>query len=210
MVEYFTTCLETLLSKDKKMIKLLVLLLVASCAHKKMDIETTGKTVEPGSSVTLGGQEVKLYNEGGVIKVNKPIANFIKPIADPKTFIGNVTIINIVPSIDTKVCEEQTHILGESDLIYKTIKRVTISRDLPMAQSRFAKEASLENIVYLSDFKDSSFGKSSGLLMTEKGLLARGVIVTDRKGIIRYMQVVPEVSILPDMKQAIKFANDLL
>jgi thiol peroxidase len=192
------------------MIKLLALLLIVSCAHKKVEIEKTDKSVKPGSSVTLGGDKVKLYNEGGVIKVNKPIASFIKPIADPKMFIGSVTVINIVPSIDTKVCEEQTHILGETDKLYKTIKRVSISRDLPMAQSRFAKEAKLENIVYLSDFKDSSFGKNSGLLMTDKGLLARGVIITDKQGIIRYIQVVPEVAMLPDMDKAMKFANDLL
>ena len=40
-------------------------------------------------------------------------------------------------------------------------------------------------------------------------LLARGVIIVDRKGIIQYIQIVPEITLLPDMDAAFKKAKDI-
>jgi thiol peroxidase len=37
-------------------------------------------------------------------------------------------------------------------------------------------------------------------------LLARAVIVVDRKGIVRYLQVVPELTHLPDLETAFRKA----
>jgi thiol peroxidase len=41
-------------------------------------------------------------------------------------------------------------------------------------------------------------------------LLARTVIVTDKDGVVRYMQVVPEITELPDMSAAMAAAKGLL
>ena len=78
-----------------------------------------------------------------------------------------------------------------------------------MAQQRFAAAANLQNIQYVSDYKMGSFGKSTGLMMKGKELLARGVIVTDKSGVIQYYQVVPDITQLPDMAKAIEVANKL-
>ena len=78
-----------------------------------------------------------------------------------------------------------------------------------MAQERFAREAKLENITYISDYKDASFGKKTGLLIEQSALLTRGVIVIDKAGKVAYMQFVDEITELPNMDQAIKFANNL-
>ena len=75
---------------------------------------------------------------------------------------------------------------------------------------RFAKEAKLQNIRYFSDYKNGSFGKSTGLLIQGPELLARAVVVTDKQGIVRHIQVVPEVAELPDMSKAIELANSLV
>jgi thiol peroxidase len=79
-----------------------------------------------------------------------------------------------------------------------------------MAQGRFAKEANLENITYLSDYKTGSFGDHTGLLMKGSLLLARAVIVTDAEGIVKYIHITPEVSHLPDMNKAFSVANKLI
>ncbi len=121
-----------------------------------------------------------------------------------------VTIANIVPSIDTAVCEEQTHILGESRKIKKGIILVSISRDLPMAQARFAKAAKLENIQYFSDFKEAAFGKNTGLLIPKLGLLARAVVVTDAEGNIHHLEIVKDITTMPNMSAAIEVANKLM
>ncbi|NIQ02451.1 MAG: thiol peroxidase, partial [Nitrospinaceae bacterium] len=55
----------------------------------------------------------------------------------------------------------------------------------------------------------AGFGKASGLLIQENRLLARAVMVLDRHGIIRYLEIVPELSRLPDMKRAFEVARSL-
>jgi thiol peroxidase len=40
-------------------------------------------------------------------------------------------------------------------------------------------------------------------------LLARSVILVDKQGIVRYIQVVPEMTHLPDMEKAFEKATEL-
>jgi len=89
------------------------------------------------------------------------------------------------------------------------VKCIVISRDTPFAQKRFAKEAKLTNLLYLSDYKQGVFGRSAGLLTEGLMLLARSVILVDKQGIVRYIQVVPELSHLPDMEKAFEKAIEL-
>jgi thiol peroxidase len=123
---------------------------------------------------------------------------------------GAVLFLSIVPSLDTPVCEEQTHYLGEvGEKLPKEVRRMTISRDTPFAQKRFAMEAKLTNLQYLSDYREGEFGKATGLLMEKLMLLARSVVLVDKKGTIRYIQVVPEITRLPDMEKAFQKAMEL-
>jgi len=90
-----------------------------------------------------------------------------------------------------------------------SVERITISRDLPFAQMRFAKEGKLEGMRFLSDYRDGSFGRATGLLMEDLQLHARAVILVDKQGVVRYLQVVPEVANLPDMERAFAEATRL-
>ena len=127
-----------------------------------------------------------------------------------QSFKGKVTIISIVPSIDTKVCEKQTHILSEENGgLDKTVRLVTISRDLPFAQKRFAEEAKIHNVLFLSDYRDGGFGASTGLMIQENRLLARALVVVDREGVIRYLEIVPDLGQLPNMNKAFQLAGSL-
>ena len=123
---------------------------------------------------------------------------------------GSVLLLSIVPSLDTAVCDVQTHYLGEKgNALPSSVKRIVISRDTPFAQKRFAKEAKLTNLQYLSDYKQGDFARSTGLLTEGLMLFARSVIIVDRQGLVRYIQVVPELSHLPDMNKAFEKATDL-
>lgn len=105
--------------------------------------------------------------------------------------------------------ELQIHNLGESKKISSAIDLITISRDLPFAQNRFAKESKLKKMRFVSDYKTGAFGKQSGLMIKGKELLSRSILVLDEQGIIRYLQIVPELSHLPDISQAVTEANRL-
>jgi len=55
----------------------------------------------------------------------------------------------------SKAYHSQVAFLSPADVLPTTIKRIAISRDTPFAQARFAKEAKLEDIQYLSDYPGS-------------------------------------------------------
>jgi len=82
--------------------------------------------------------------------------------------------------------------------------------DLPFAQKRWCGAAGVERVVTLSDHKEAAFGLAYGLLIKELRLLARAVMVVDKKGVLRYQELVPEISKEPNYDAAINAAKALL
>jgi len=124
---------------------------------------------------------------------------------------GKVRIISVVPSLDTPVCEQQTHYLSEKNKgLDKMIELVTVSIDTPFAQKRFAQEAHINNVTFLSDYKDAEFGKAHGLLVKGPHILARTIMVIDANNTVRYLQVTPELVQLPDLDKAFAVAKSLI
>ena len=167
-----------------------------------------------GNSVLMKGNPLPL--KGEAIKVGEPLPSAMVTagnlgMVDIAKGDGKVRIISVVPSVDTPTCEAQTHQLSEKDRkLADQVEMVTISMDLPFAQQRFAKEAKIKNVTFYSDYRSGSFGMNNGLMIDPLHLLARAVIVTDKNNVVRYLQVVPEVTELPDMAAAMNAAKALL
>ena len=167
-----------------------------------------------GNTVAMKGNPLPL--SGQAIKLGEPLPSAMVTGAnlgpvDIATGNGKVRIISVVPSVDTPTCEAQTHLLSEKDRkLAEQVEMITISMDLPFAQQRFAKEAKIKNITFYSDYRTGQFGKNNGLMIDPLHLLARAVIVTDKNNIVRYIQIVPEVTELPDMAAAMSAAKALL
>jgi thiol peroxidase len=81
--------------------------------------------------------------------------------------------------------------------------------DLPFAQKRWCGAAGIKNVQTLSDYRDASFGNAYGVLIKDLRLLARAVFVVDKKGVVRYLQIVPEIATEPDYDAALKAAKEL-
>lgn len=188
-------------------------LLLAACAAVVPTIPVDTRSVQPGQSVTRGGTTMQLLGTPLAVGAPLPSVRLIDSTlktVDLASLRGEVLLLSIVPSLDTRVCERQTHLLGEAGkTLPDGILRVTISRDLPFAQQRFADETGFRQILYLSDYQQAEFGRATGLLVDQIHLLARSVAVVDRQGIVRYLQVVPELSHLPDMEAAFSKAREL-
>lgn len=122
---------------------------------------------------------------------------------------GKVIVLSVVPSIDTRVCEAQTHKV--SDAIAQMppdVEVITVSRDLPFAQTRFAEEA-MSKTKFGSDFQGRELGRAFGLDVKETGLLARSVWVIGKDGKISYREIVQNQGSEPDydaMHAAVKQA----
>jgi thioredoxin-dependent peroxiredoxin len=185
----------------------LCLLIMVGCGAKQPPPPIDTNSSRPGSEVSRKGEKFALLGTGIEVGQKLPESALVDAATmhnvNLSDYQGSILLLSMVPSIDTKVCEEQTHYLGEEgDALPASIKRITISRDTPFAQARFAKEAKLEDIQYLSDYKEGAFGRSIGLLIDGPRLLARAVILVDKTGVVRYIQVVPDITHLPDMDAA--------
>lgn len=124
---------------------------------------------------------------------------------------GKVLVINSVSSLDTGVCAAQARRFNqEAAALGGSVKVLVISMDLPFAQKRFCTTEGIANLETLSDHRDASFGTAYGLLIKESRLLARAVLVIDRDGVLRYLQLVPEVGQEPDYDAALAEIRKLL
>ena len=188
-------------------IGVILAVLLSGCKAQQPPIPIDSDSAVPGTQVTRQGEKLALTGHGIQVGQKLPDTSLVDAATmkdvNLNDYRGSILFLSIVPSLDTKVCETQTHSLGEQgDKMPAAIKRITISRDTPFAQARFAKEAKLEHIQYLSDYKEGGFGRSIGLLIESSRLLARSVILVDKQGVVQYIQVVPDISHLPDMEKA--------
>jgi len=87
---------------------------------------------------------------------------------------------------------------------------LTISMDLPFAQSRWCGAAGIDRVVTLSDHRGAAAGLATGTLIKELRLLTRAVFVLGRDGVVVYEQIVEEVSHEPDYEAALGAARNLL
>ena len=183
-------------------------------AYQNFPVAKTTASTGEGDTVTFKGAPLVL--EGHGVNVGDTLPNVqvakndlsLMNIADTK---GTVRVISIVPSLDTKVCEQQTHYLSKKNNGLDThVQLITISVDTPFAQGRFAKDAKINNVTFLSDYRGGDFGKTNGLLVTGPHILARSLMVVDKDNVIRYLQVTPELAQLPDLEAAFQAANALV
>lgn len=119
---------------------------------------------------------------------------------------GKKLLLNIFPSLDTSVCATSVRKFNKLAADNKNVTVLAVSKDLPFAHGRFCSTEGIRNVITLSGFRDSSFGKSYGIDMIDgplTGLYARSIVVIDEKGKIIYTQLVPEITQEPDYDSAL-------
>jgi len=123
---------------------------------------------------------------------------------------GKVVILSTVPSLDTSVCDKETRTFNEKAAeLPGDVVVLTVSMDLPFAQRRWCGAAGIERVVTLSDFKYREAGDRLGLRIQENQLLTRAVMVIDQRGVIRFLEIVPDVSGEPDYDAVLNAAKAL-
>ena len=121
-------------------------------------------------------------------------------------FAGKKKILNIVPSLDTPVCQLSARKFNEEAARRADVVVLTISADLPFAQARFCATLAAPNGKFLSTFRSPEFGMDYGTLIVEHplmGLQARAAIVLDENDVVRHAQLVPELTHEPDYAAAL-------
>jgi thioredoxin-dependent peroxiredoxin len=143
------------------------------------------------TELILVGRNIKINTYAPPFKVT---SNDFKE-AKLLDFKDKIKIINTFPSLDTQVCDHQIKEFNKRALnLSKNIIIIPISKDLPFAQKRFCEFYNIQNIDVFSDYKTSSFGINYGILIKELNLLARSSVILDKNNVIRYIQVVHEIT----------------
>lgn len=164
-------------------------------------MERKGGVAIKGNPLTLIGPE---------LKVGYRAPDFTVLDADLKEvglrdFAGKTKIISVTPSLDTPVCDMQARRFNqEAAKLPDTAVVFNISMDLPFAVSRFCTIAGIDTVKAYSDHKNASFGTAYGVLIKELRLLARPIFVIDKNDVIRYIEIVPELTNHPDYDRAMR------
>lgn len=160
-------------------------------------------------TVTLKGNPVNLNGSLPAVGHEAPNFNLVKPDLSEcslESLRGKRVVLNIFPSLDTAVCAMSIRKFNQLASSKENCVVLAISKDLPFAFGRFCSIEGIENVTGLSAFRDNAFENAYGILLADgplKGLLARSVVVIDENGVIRYKELVPEITSEPDYNAAL-------
>jgi thiol peroxidase len=169
--------------------------------------ERTGAATVGGNPVTLLGPEIKDGDQAPDFKVNKDLMTEVS-LSD---YDGKVKLISVVPSVDTGTCDAQTRRFNvEADKMGDNVVILTISVDLPFAQSRFCGAAGIDKIVTLSDYKHRAFGQAYGVLIKEIQLDQRAIFILDANNTVHYVEYLTEMSEHPNYDAALNALRELV
>ena len=169
--------------------------------------ERNGLVTMGGKPVTLLGRELKV---GDAAPDFTAVANDLSAVKLSQ-YRGKVVVISAVPSLDTPVCDVETRRFNtEASKLGPDVVILTVSMDLPFAQKRWCGAAGIDRVRTLSDHRDAAFATACGLLIKELRLLARAVLVVDKAGKVRYVELVEEVTQEPNYDAALAAAKKLV
>lgn len=160
-----------------------------------------------GKEVTLSGELLRKGDKAPDFKA----VNGNMDTVSLKDYKNEYLLINVVPSLDTPVCDLQTKTLNEEILKHEDldIKVITVSADLPFAQNRWTEREELEGVITLSDYLHHDFGKKYGVYINEVGLLARCALVLNSKREVIYDTYSNEMTQHLNYDELLDFINTL-
>jgi len=124
-----------------------------------------------------------------------------------KSYAGQNIVLNIFPSIDTKVCASSVREFNTRATALANTVVLCVSKDLPWAMRRFCGAEGIDKVTTLSDFRNYGFSKSYGVEMTDGGMagvFARAIVVIAPDGKVKYTELVPIIGQGPDYDAALK------
>lgn len=166
-----------------------------------------GRAGERPGGTTFGGQPLTLI--GPELKPGDSAPDFAALDSSLKVIhladTGHKTrLFNVVPSLDTPVCDAQTKTLNEAALQLNDVDIYTVSMDLPFAQKRFCNSFALDNVRMISDHREGSFGEAYGTLIKELRILSRAIFVVGPDNKVKYVEYVPDMGDFPNISAALE------
>ena len=161
------------------------------------------------AQITLKGNPINTCGELPAVGSKAPDFSLTKSdLSDVslKDFAGKKKILNIVPSLDTPVCQTSMRQFNEKAAAAGDNVIITVSRDLPFAMKRFCETEGIDKVIAAAEMRNRDFGSAYGVEITDgalAGVLARAVVVIDESDKVTYAELVPEIAQEPNYDAAI-------
>lgn len=161
--------------------------------------------------VLLEGEVTALV--GSPLKVGETLPHFKLEDQDGEKvktadLIGQLMLISVVPDLNTGTCTLQTRHFNQTVDQFEGIQFLTVSTNTVAEQRDWCAAEGVKNLRMLSD-EQESFGYATKLYIPSQGFDARAVYIVDADGVVRYAQIVPEVSEEPDYDDALRVLREL-
>ncbi|WP_018341788.1 thiol peroxidase [Cytophaga aurantiaca] len=162
------------------------------------------------TKVTLKGNAVSIKGDLPGLGTTASDFTFVKSDLSEGTLYGQgdaIKVIIAVPSLDTSTCALETRQFNQKLANETGVKALVISKDLPFAMKRFCETEGIKNVTSGSDFRSSEFIQKYNTEILDgplKGLSARAIIVVDKNNVVRYTELVPEISAEPNYDNVLK------
>ena len=161
------------------------------------------------AEITLQGN--KINTNGDVPKVGSAAPDFVLVDSDLNdislsNYDGKNIILNIIPSLDTPVCQKSTKIFNEKASSLSDVVVLAVSADLPFAMKRFCSAESIESVKPMSMMRSRNFAKDYGVLLVDgplSGITARAVVVIDKDKKVIHSELVQEIANEPNYESAL-------
>jgi len=161
------------------------------------------------ATITLKGTPIETI--GDLPKVSKKAPNFTltkRDLSETKLddFAGKRIVLNIFPSIDTRVCATSVRRFNVEASKLENSVVLCVSADLPFAHERFCGAEGIDDVLSLSSFRSEAFGKDYGVKITSgplTGLMSRAIVIIDESGKVIYTEQVPEIVQEPNYEAAL-------
>lgn len=159
-----------------------------------------------GNPLTLIGPELKRGDQAPDFRCVETLGSEVSL----ENFGDDVKVFNVVVSVDTPVCDVQIRRFNEeAAALSDSVQIVTVSMDLPFAQSRYCAAAGVERVKTASDYQYASFGEAYGVLIKENRLLARAIFVVGRDNVIEHVEYVGDIVNEPDYNAALEVIKSM-
>lgn len=161
------------------------------------------------STVTLAGNPIHLAGQFPKVGDGAPSFTLVgTDLADVslKDYAGKRKVLNIVPSLDTPVCQTSTRKFNERASAQQNTVVLVIAADLPFAMKRFCETEGLKNVVSLSTMRGREFMANYGVEIIDgplAGITARAVVVLDEHDKVVHAELVPEIKQEPNYDAAL-------
>tara|TARA_R110002050_G_scaffold110013_2_gene221897 strand:- start:5244 stop:5747 length:504 start_codon:yes stop_codon:yes gene_type:complete len=162
------------------------------------------------AKITLGGNPINTKGDLPAIGTQAPNFKLVDQdlkVQELSDYKGQKVVLNIFPSVDTGVCANSVRTFNKEASDLENVSILNISRDLPFAFKRFCAAEGIDNVVNLSEFRDTNFSDAYNVMIQDggfAGLLSRAIVIVNEAGEVIYTEQVPEIGQDPNFADALE------